>query len=367
MSKITKNQHFVPQCLLRNFTSESGVVNIYDSARKKLRNPTSVNRVLSENYFYDKDNIVENFLAEYVEGPASHIFKMIAGEVSDGSLDEKAHIDLLRFIIVQLSRTPRAFSSSMDNIDTVFSELIKQLGELNNFDEDVINSVKFSLNDPKDILRLQTLEAALDWPLLDDLKWHFLINDTDKEFVISDHPVVHYNWYLRNLDLMDVSSLAKCGLQVFLPVSSRVTLCLYDNKIYKIGDKNKHFSLVNDLCDIHLLNELQFRSRESFIVFSSRSDSNYVENQCQRFPSNSLYNNDFKSSPPVFNGNEAKSKFALWRRPNVFERWLSFCKVKNKISRQQVISYDRRPDIVRDHRQFKEHMRMNRKRTITNV
>ncbi|TOB19389.1 hypothetical protein CGK11_23335, partial [Vibrio parahaemolyticus] len=105
MKNTTRNQHFVPRCLLKNFTSDDNVVNIYDSYRGKLRNPTSIDRVLAENYFYDRDNVVENFLAEYIEEPASRVLKMFRGE-SNAPLDSKAQIDLLRFIVVQLNRTP---------------------------------------------------------------------------------------------------------------------------------------------------------------------------------------------------------------------------------------------------------------------
>jgi len=64
MSQITKNQHFVPQSLIKHFSEGDEVVYVYDSKRNILRPPTSVARVLSENYFYDRDNLVENFLAQ---------------------------------------------------------------------------------------------------------------------------------------------------------------------------------------------------------------------------------------------------------------------------------------------------------------
>lgn len=94
MSKITKNQHFVPQFLLKNFTSQSEVVNIYDSVRNILRPPTSVNRVLAENYFYDKDNSVENFLADKIEGPASLVLKQFSPKYSGQSSPPKSKVKI---------------------------------------------------------------------------------------------------------------------------------------------------------------------------------------------------------------------------------------------------------------------------------
>ncbi|EKB1992535.1 DUF4238 domain-containing protein [Vibrio parahaemolyticus] len=360
MKNTTRNQHFVPRCLLKNFTSDDNVVNIYDSYRGKLRNPTSIDRVLAENYFYDRDNVVENFLAEYIEEPASRVLKMFRGE-SNAPLDSKAQIDLLRFIVVQLNRTPSALSTTLNTLYSLMNEVIKQLGAMNNFSEDVINSIEFSLNDPKDILRMQTVESVLHCPLILDLEWHFLVNDTNTEFIISDHPVVHYNWYLRNLNEMDATGITKRGTQIFLPLSSRVTLCLYDKQVYKIGDKGSTYTVVDNTDDIRLLNELQFRSRDSYIVFTSRKAADYVKGACDRISSNSLYRHEFDSKEPIINGDEARSIIAQWRSPHIFSRWFSFSKIKKKFAKRAICNVDRCPDIVMVHRQEMEALRQREK------
>ncbi|OEE18765.1 DUF4238 domain-containing protein [Aliivibrio fischeri] len=359
MEKITKNQHFVPRCLLKNFTSEDDVVNIYDSSRDKLRNPTSIDRVLAENYFYDKDNTVENFLAEFIEGPASKVFKLFRGESSE-PLDNNAQIDLLRFIVVQLSRTPSALSTSLKTIDNLMNEVISQLGKLNNINEELINNIEFKLDDPKDILRIQTMESVLQCPLILDLEWKFLINDTDTEYVIADHPVVNYNWYLRNIEAMDIAGIAKRGIQIFLPLSNRITLCLYDKQVYKVGEKGTHYTLIKDVKDIHLLNELQFRNRDSYIVFTCREMANYVKTSCNRIPNNSLYIHRFDSNLSI-SKNETRSIIAQWRAPYVFSHWLSFSKVKKKHSKRAICNVDRQPYIVLAHRQKIEELRQRGK------
>jgi hypothetical protein len=361
MSNKTKNQHFVPQFLLKNFMSSNDVVNIYDSARGKSRPPTSVNCVLAENYFYDKDNSVEHFLRDKVEGPASLIIKQFLPKNEDQAvpLSQKSKIDVLRFLTVQLNRTPRALNDSLENIDKFFDVLFKEIGELNNFEESVINSVKFKLNDPKDILRMQTIEAALNWPLINDLEWHFIINNTTTDFVISDHPVVHYNWYLRDSQKMDYTAITNRGVQVFLPISPIVTLCLYDHSVYKLGRKDCPYTEVNNEADINILNGLQFRSRDSFIVFGDTTQSEYVINKCQSIPQNSMFNKFSESTPPVEAGNgKLKSTQVQWREQFRLNEWLSFCKVKNKLRRKETLDdYVRRPDIVQEHRCFIDKMR----------
>ena len=356
MSK-TINQHFVPQFLLKNFTSSSETVCIYDSTRGILRPPTSVNRVLAENYFYDNDNSVEHFLRDKVEGPASLVLKLFSPKNSEQPIPLNKHskIDVLRFLSVQLNRTPMALKDSLDSIDGIFDNLIKELGRLNNFEESAINSVKFELNDPKDILRMQTIEAALHWPLIDDLEWHFIINGTTTDFVISDHPVVHYNWYLRDSTRIDYTAITNHGVQMFLPISPVVTLCLYDKNIYKLGSKNCSYTEVNNESDINILNALQFRSRDSFIVFGESTQSEYVKQKCQLLSQNSMFNKFLESSPPVESDNgELKSTMMQWREQIKLNRWLTFCKVKKKARKHPQNSYVRRPGIVKEHRCFVE-------------
>ena len=291
MPQTTKNQHFVPQSLLKHFSdNQERVVYIYDSKRDKLRPPTSVNRVLSENYFYDRDNLIENFLAESVEGPAAPIFEGIVCDPQKRIVCNK--IDLLKFITVQLNRTPIALFDSLENIGNFTDLLIQQHGELNGFDPEVLKDIKFKINNPKAILVQQTIERALNWPLIDDLEWHLLIDQTNIGFLICDHPVVHYNWYLRDSNDVSYTSIASCGIQIFLPISHSITLCLYDKKIYNLGQKSAFYTELKNESDVLLLNELQFRNRDSFIVFSSRTQSDYILKACKKFPANSLHENN---------------------------------------------------------------------------
>ena len=65
---VTKNQHYVPQLLLRRFAVRSGRedrINVYDIVRGQMRQNQSIKEVCSGNYTYDKDNSVENFLASF--------------------------------------------------------------------------------------------------------------------------------------------------------------------------------------------------------------------------------------------------------------------------------------------------------------
>jgi len=108
--QIRKNQHYVAQFLLGGFDIESGgatpKINIFDVQRNSLRFDQAVKEVFAQNYFYDKDNQIENFISEHIEGPAAEqINKLRNGDFASlNSRDTR----LIKFLCCQNSRTVEA-------------------------------------------------------------------------------------------------------------------------------------------------------------------------------------------------------------------------------------------------------------------
>ena len=118
-----------------------------------------------------------------------------------------------------------------------------------------------------------------------------------------------------------------------------------------MGQKNDFYTQIKEKSDIFLLNELQFRSRESFIIFSSRTGSDYIKNTCKKIPASSLHKNNAWASNPTPSGKDKlKSTIATWRMQLKLKRWLSCCKIKNRVRRQKVECYERNPSVVEAHR-----------------
>jgi len=354
MGEVTKNQHYVPRLLLKNFSKSEGNVyrvELYDSKREQVRTNTSISNVFSQNYFYDKDNLVEKFLSDNVEAPASSVIERILD--NPYFFQNPKSLDMLRFISVQANRTPGALSDALECIDKFSTTMIEQIGKLNNFDPEVTSKIKLVMKDPQSILARQTVEGALNWPLIQDLEWHIFINKTQQDFIISDHPVVHYNWLLKDSNDCKYTSLTSCGVQIFIPLSSEITYCLYDKKVYKIGLKNKHYTVISSRRDVDILNQLQVRNRESVVAYSDIDSYKYVYKLCQKFPAKSLHEtHSWYSEAVSIGGNKLKSTHAIWRTQARLSDWLSAVKIKNKIRKKGVACYDRNPDIVERHRQF---------------
>jgi hypothetical protein len=342
MSNITKNQHYVPRLLIRNFALKDKVWT-YDDSRDVLRS-TKPEGVLSENFFYDKDNQVENFLCT-VEGLAASKISQILANPTEKI--PRQDIDLLRFILVQAGRTPGAYETAKENLKSYTDSYMKQQLEILGHDPKEYEGLSIALKDEKDLLRLSAVGSALNWPLLRDLEPHVFINSTPLDFVLSDNPSCFYNWHLKDEVGMYTTGLTKFGVHIFLPISNRLMLTFYDSRTYKVGNGRDGFTKLNTLGDVKLLNLLQFRNRKSSIIFTSNSQTQYVKDSCQRLEPDSLFQNNWDTTEPVaIGGGKLSAQHFVWRSQLRLGQWLSVVKVKRKANRFGDREQDRDPKFV---------------------
>lgn len=271
--QTTKNQHYVPQFLLGGFDAvgaEKPKVHIYDLEKGVVRKNQAVKEVFSQNYFYDINNEVENFLSSNIEGPASEIINRIRN--NDFSMLGNGSVELIKFMCCQNARTVEARENVLYYINSHFYQIVLDLNRLNDLGIDDPESYKLSPSD-KDSMRDFNAELALngfgDAKHMEDLEFHILINKTKEEFILSDHAISRYNWFYRSLNDPRIGSMLAKGVQLFLPLSEKVCLCAYDAKVYKYGNKSSSVSELWSESDVYWLNQLQMRNARSFIAFKS--------------------------------------------------------------------------------------------------
>lgn len=206
MANITKNQHYVPQLLIRNFAIK-GKVWTYDGARDILRS-SKPEGVLSENFYYDKDNQVENFLCTVETLAAPKIAQILANPTERVPRQDS---DLLRFVLVQLGRTPSAYGTAKGNLKNYTDSYVTQQLKILGHDPKEFEGISIELRDEKDLLRISAIGSALNWPLIRDLEPHVFINSTPLDFLLSDNPSCFYNWYLKDETGMYTTGLTKQG------------------------------------------------------------------------------------------------------------------------------------------------------------
>lgn len=99
---------------------------------------------------------------------------------------------------------------------------------------------------------------------LDDIGLILLKSKSD--IVLSDNPVLKINAYLKDININgDKTCLDAKGLMIFMPISPKYIICLYDKKTIKITSINL------DENDISNFNFLQIKNASEFYIKSINS------------------------------------------------------------------------------------------------
>lgn len=363
--QTTRNQHYVPQFLLGGFDSvgaDKPKVHIYDVERGVVRQKQSVREVFSQNYFYDRNNEIENFLSSNIEGPASEIINSIRSD--DFSMLGKGGTELIKFMCCQNARTVEAREDALNFINAHFHQIVSDLNRLN--DLGINNPEGFKIR-PSDKYSMryfnaeQALNGVIDSKGMEDLEFHILINKTNEEFVLSDHAISRYNWFYRGLSDPRIGSMLAKGVQLFLPLSEKVCLCAYDAKVYKYGCKSSSVSELQLESDVYWLNQLQMRNAHSFIAFKSMFMVGSLKKLHAAFYGEKIYSR--KSShlgQEDIGVDQLKTTHMVYTEQVKLGDKPTFFKILKK-SKKLALSFEERdPDVSRALMMLKEKMRADR-------
>lgn len=344
MTQTTKKQHYVPQLLLKHF-SEKGRLCIFDSTRNIFRENILTKNEFASNYFYDENGKVDPLLNDGVESPATDFIDEYANETVTSGVNPPKEV--LRFVTTQMMRTPAALTQALNAIDAYTSSIIKKIWELNGFPEEISNNIKLELKNPRSILAYITATSIVQWPLIKDLGQRLLINGTTVPFVISDHPVVQYNKYLQDCADPAKTSLPARGLIIFMPISSKVTLCLYDKEVYRFKNRHQPHTLISKIDDIDSLNSLQAMNREDSIIFLNKDAEVYVKKLCRKFKPNSLHTSrSGRISATTLQDGKLTSGHYVFRIQAKVEKWVSVISIRKRAQANKNVYAHRVPETV---------------------
>jgi hypothetical protein len=229
----TKRQHYVPRFILRRFSDDQKNVAILLMADGRYVSSGPLKYQCYEDYFYGEDQILEQSFAKN----ETQIAGML-GDLDKGRLERLSEDDLVQlrlFVHYQLFRTRGAAEQSTEFKSAFVREMATTTAKLNKdaVDEETIASLR--LQNPGDVTENIWL-AAKSSPALQDLDVKFLLYERPAGFVIGDHPVVACNQFAEHHPVLsrwpNITGAVSKGLQVFLPLSPSVTLCLYDPGTY---------------------------------------------------------------------------------------------------------------------------------------
>lgn len=272
MNNRVKNQHYVPQFLLRNFSSRTRKF-IWAFDKKERYNLSNrirerpIKKVASEEFFYDvfKNDGFKTFEDELekAENTSAPIINKIIKTRSIKDLTIEERRDLSFFVTIQNFRT----KGQLLQTEAFMNKMSEQIRDKANI---VVPEVDSS------IIWFSILEQSKNfYPILFDKVW--MLCECDNQFMISDNPVSLQNT-INTSEIIGTLGLDSYGIEIYLPISPSLTICLFCEKYFKEkGHKNK--VLPNLKCkeeNVENLNCLQILNSERFI-FSHKNEFGLVK------------------------------------------------------------------------------------------
>lgn len=259
------NQHIVPQFLLKNFSNNNQThIWSFDKEAVDKRWNNEKNRAIkntpTEEYFYDKiagekAGSLEYKLREIEANSEPPISRLIESR----NLDKLANNDrdlIAEFIAYQMLRTKQNLAETERFLNDFYRPIENLLNERLERD-----SRKFWLSILKTANEYKTHLLNKTW----------ILTESEQQFYISDNPVVFQN-STNNRSERGNLGLNTQGVEIYLPMSSSIVLCMFCNKTVPRTIPNFQSTPGN----IENLNWLQVKYSGRFI-FSQTGDFKLIE------------------------------------------------------------------------------------------
>lgn len=307
-----KTQHFVPQMYFKNFSENGKSIGGYVLKNRKFVSNMPIDGICQRPYLYGNDLQIENWFGA-LENKWAPLLKKI---IRQGNLDLTGAewTLLLEFIFLSDARTGFTADISDDFITKIFQTitLIKRDHgdtDFSDFTDKQIQDMKFGMNIPN-AASLQTLNEAL-W-FFADLAPALIFNTTSRPFITSDNPVVKYNYLFTTRKYHCNYGYGHLGFLLFLPISPKYCLMIYDPSTYRITSSDNVIRL-NAPDQIIELNKLIATNAKSTVYFQNSSAREWViegytqglNDTSHKFNNHILQNEDGNyivqfSSPSIF-------------------------------------------------------------------
>lgn len=264
----TKNQHYVPQFLLKKFSLDRKTIKVYQKDKAKIIENAPIKNQCSKKWFYGKGK-TEDKLSKLEGDGAKVIKKVLEGK----KVDFKEKAQLYQFIYLQSIRTLKKINLINETTKELKKEIIKSIAEvkgLKDIDEIIDEVIEQDIiMTPEELVK----KSEVDYKKILDLDFVILkIENLEKvkqsEFIIGDSPVIHYNYYFQRFN----GGIERYGEMIIMPLTPYETIILYDKKIYDFYNVNKNKVICIERDDIQKLNSLQYINCNKNIYFKTTLD-----------------------------------------------------------------------------------------------
>lgn len=236
---------------------------MYILKRKKYINCASIKKIACKEYLYGDNNLIENTLAN-----DESVWSKIIGKIIDTEkivLNQEEYLMLLLFISMSEARTSLTADNNNAQLATL-SKLILKMKDIPNGNVDI----KY------DIPNLVPLKCAIEIiPVLTDLDFLLIVNESNRGFITTDNPVVRYNQFFVSRNYCRSYGYGQIGIQLFVPLSPKICLCIYDSVMYT--SKTKNIVKIRSGSQINELNKLFVLNAYEHIFFNNIQKESYIK------------------------------------------------------------------------------------------
>jgi len=248
-----KNQHFVPKCLLRQFSPDEAKrsLNVFNIRSGRLIKGASLKSQASSSYMYGKDLTLEHLLGK-IEGT----FDLVLKDIAAGTFVAEDELEQVRFFMyLQFRRTEMAVKRLKHAWDSMEAKAFGDDGGA------PPRPTAYELTIQSLRLCMQTQES------ITDLKLRLVNNESRVDFLISDDPVIFANRYAtQRLDKTGFGVVSS-GVVFLMPLTPRYAVICYDNQIYTAPDLVDGRLIVRRDEDANAINEFQFLKAAENVYF----------------------------------------------------------------------------------------------------
>lgn len=122
MKNKTRKQHFVPQCLSKNFSNKEGFIFRFDKKTDDIIKTNSADLYAKRDFYtFNKNPIMEDFYSQEIENKTSGILRRVIHNFSLHNLTDEEVDRLFAFCLVQSQRTDLV----REGIETIERKLLE--------------------------------------------------------------------------------------------------------------------------------------------------------------------------------------------------------------------------------------------------
>ncbi len=272
MESDKRKQHYIPKFYLRNFSFQKNgkQIGVFNTKSGFFKPDAKLKTLAYNPYFYGKDGKIENALAD-IESEASPLLREIVETYNIPQINSELYAKVLYFLILMSLRNPLA-SEELISSGEALRKIILDMSD---------RRVEIDANEmmnKEEAIRTVLRQLDMCVVFCSDLSLKILVNKTNVPFLIADNPVVKYNQFLEQKKWPGcISGYATVGLQLFWPLDPANMLLLYDNSIYKVGNRRERKIIIENANEIDQLNLLQFLNCGSLIFFNEGISEKYLK------------------------------------------------------------------------------------------